>query len=983
MLINSIFNHIYYFRVIKQVHYIQPWFATAGLKILLLLTSLFVSISTSYSQQPAYFMLGEQQFRGTQIYDVIQDNDLNYWFATDDGIYYYNYYSYKRVECDKAKSNAIFNFVIDNDGNIYCHNLNHQVFRIKDKKCSLFHELDNSERTSYMSLSISNEGEVVIGAKNILILDKSGRILKRKYLDKSVGHAYTLKSKEIIFYLNGNDSLITYKNGIFSQDKLHHTAGSPFPGANLNFFHFNGAYYAIDFLNKERFLFDYEKLELKKLPKDEVLNSLGFLRLYETSKGVWAASSITGVVLLPIGRERETTARYYNNYFISHVYEDKEGNILLSTFDKGLLVIPDINLPDVINTFEDDPITSISSGGAEGLFLGSSKGKLMRYQGNRIIKIDTNGNRPIEGIYGSSFSDLILYDHGSMNFYDKKLGKVIHTMSGSLKAAVFISEKELYVGTNYGLLKVRREGTNKFTTKDISGMRSRIYALAYHPEQKCVYASTSNGLVMVDSSGQNSKITYNNEDVYPNSLCYSNGKIYVSTKKNGVLVISKGKVERTITPIVNGKAEELKKIIVHNNSIIANSSNGLFQFDMEGRLLKSIHTTFRFSTQNVIDLTFHNEDLWVSHSGGVQKTSINYKRDKELKPVAHIDRIRLNDKVLIDGQNNRFDSKQRKIEFTLSSPTLRDRENIHYEYRLIGYESAWNSNSYESNVITYNALAAGNYTLQVRVRNEDVYSPVVEYSFSIASPLYVRWYFLAAMALLFMVTVFFVYRWQLRRQRNKSRQINELNASKLTAIQSQMNPHFIFNSLNSIQDLILKGDVEHSYSYITTFSNLVRLTLNYSDKEFIDFEQEIKLLKLYLSLEKLRFKKDFTYSIETNNIADIKIPPMLIQPFIENSLVHGLLHKQGNKRLTITFKLTDVLICIIEDNGIGREKARAINQRQHSDHESFSGKAIRNRFEILSDVLGGKFHYSYEDIDPSKEDTGTRVTLTIPVKHNF
>ena len=229
----------------------------------------------------------------------------------------------------------------------------------------------------------------------------------------------------------------------------------------------------------------------------------------------------------------------------------------------------------------------------------------------------------------------------------------------------------------------------------------------------------------------------------------------------------------------------------------------------------------------------------------------------------------------------------------------------------------------------------------------------------------------------------FVYRWQLKIQRKKSEQQNELSASKLTAIQSQMNPHFIFNSLNSIQDLVLKGDVENSYSYLSTFSELVRKTLNYSEKDFIEFEQEIKLLNLYLSLEKLRFKKNFTYEISVDNLEDIMIPPMLIQPFIENSLVHGLLHKEGDKKLRVHIELKDKLICVIDDNGIGRDKAKAIKHRQNKPNESFSGRALGKRLEILSKVFQGEFGYYYEDLFDEKGCSGTRVILTIPFKRKF
>ena len=211
----------------------------------------------------------------------------------------------------------------------------------------------------------------------------------------------------------------------------------------------------------------------------------------------------------------------------------------------------------------------------------------------------------------------------------------------------------------------------------------------------------------------------------------------------------------------------------------------------------------------------------------------------------------------------------------------------------------------------------------------------------------------------------------------------QYRASELKAIRSQMNPHFIFNALNSIQDLVLKGNIENSYSYITMFSNLVRQMLTYSENEFIEFEQEIKLLELYLSLEKLRFKKDFTYEIAVNNVEDIMLPPFLVQPFIENSLVHGLLHREGEKKLKIAFELKEDLICTIEDNGVGRDKSKAIKQRQQAGHDSFSGKAILKRFEILSNVFNGKFGYTYHDLYENDEPSGTRIVLVIPVKRQF
>jgi LytS/YehU family sensor histidine kinase len=189
--------------------------------------------------------------------------------------------------------------------------------------------------------------------------------------------------------------------------------------------------------------------------------------------------------------------------------------------------------------------------------------------------------------------------------------------------------------------------------------------------------------------------------------------------------------------------------------------------------------------------------------------------------------------------------------------------------------------------------------------------------------------------------------------------------------------------LNSIQDLVLKGDVDNSYTFITKFSNLVRRTLSYSDKDFIEIDQELKLIELYLSLEKLRFKENLEFKIDSSEIEDILVPPMLIQPFIENALLHGLLHKEGLKKIHIKFTLTDVLICEIVDNGIGRVKSKEIKERQRLEHESFSTNAIKNRFDILERHFGGSLGFVYEDLYENGHASGTKVILKIPIKRMF
>lgn len=199
-----------------------------------------------------------------------------------------------------------------------------------------------------------------------------------------------------------------------------------------------------------------------------------------------------------------------------------------------------------------------------------------------------------------------------------------------------------------------------------------------------------------------------------------------------------------------------------------------------------------------------------------------------------------------------------------------------------------------------------------------------------------------------------------------------------------MNPHFIFNALNSIQDLVLKQDTDATYDSIVLFAELIRNALSYSNQDFISINKELQFLNVYLQLEKLRFGKEFNYRISYNENNDLEVPSLLIQPFIENALVHGLLHKPGKKELNIKFSFTqNKLQCIITDNGIGRVKAKEIGERQGNHHESFALGAIEKRLEIFKKQYNQNIGYSIEDLYLDGAASGTKVVVIMPFKNRF
>ena len=228
-------------------------------------------------------------------------------------------------------------------------------------------------------------------------------------------------------------------------------------------------------------------------------------------------------------------------------------------------------------------------------------------------------------------------------------------------------------------------------------------------------------------------------------------------------------------------------------------------------------------------------------------------------------------------------------------------------------------------------------------------------------------------------------------QENFTKEIKlaELNSnlfkSRLTALRSQMNPHFIFNALNSIQQFILTGDVDQANRYLSRFSRLQREVLNHCDQNFISLEKEIDMLQLYLQLEQLRFNENFEYSITVDDTIDsneIKIPPMILQPFIENAIWHGLLPKQGHKKVHIHFSLLspNELKCCIQDNGIGRAAAERMKQNntETAVHQSKGLQLINERLSILELQYGHPFNAISTDITDTDELVqGTQVELLL------
>jgi len=197
-----------------------------------------------------------------------------------------------------------------------------------------------------------------------------------------------------------------------------------------------------------------------------------------------------------------------------------------------------------------------------------------------------------------------------------------------------------------------------------------------------------------------------------------------------------------------------------------------------------------------------------------------------------------------------------------------------------------------------------------------------------------------------------------------------------------MNPHFIFNALNSVNNFIAKNDEKAANKFLSEFSRLMRKVLDYSQKDFISFEEEIELNELYLKLEHFRFRDKFEYQFEKNtdvNLYDLEVPPMLIQPFIENAVWHGLRYKEGKGHLKISIdEVGNELLVKIQDDGIGRRKSKELKTKNQKIYKSTGLENVSKRVALINEIYGKNYTIEVSDFDKSVEETGTLVEIRIP-----
>lgn len=336
---------------------------------------------------------------------------------------------------------------------------------------------------------------------------------------------------------------------------------------------------------------------------------------------------------------------------------------------------------------------------------------------------------------------------------------------------------------------------------------------------------------------------------------------------------------------------------------------------------------------------------------------------------------------LVKGLDLNYDQNYLRFNYGLRSIFYPDW--VQYRYRLLGQSDAW---TYAGNrrEVLFTDLKPGDYYLEVEARYpwQGWQLKTEAYHFKIDTAVWLTWWF---WALILLVLSSITYLWLRDRYRRAAERLileNELMEMERKALRLQMNPHFIFNALDSISSFIFKKDPKQAVRYLNNFAKLMRLTLESSMEHLHPVETEVSILKNYLELEKLRFSDKFDYSIELDEEIDydVGLPPMLIQPHVENAILHGIKPKEGSGFLQISFKLEgEKLCCTIDDDGIGREAAKLLPGKKA--HRSMATQINKDRIDLLRRSVDDVIELRIIDKhNQAGEATGTTVIIRLPAQ---
>jgi hypothetical protein len=715
----------------------------------------------------------------------------------------------------------------------------------------------------------------------------------------------------------------------------------------------------------------------------------------DSEEGIWVGTINHGVFYYP-GKLDHPPRHYFGSESVSDFMEDREGNIWIATLKSGIYFIVNKHVLSLGGLNESFNVVKK----AGGQYIACSKN-------SSIYFLNTDGVQKISDAFNTLVSYKILYD---VFEYDKQtllftgvgsflMNKHDHRKKRSFNITSFFrgvrqgGDSNYYYTFNYG--SVLCFGRNKTTPLDTFIFRkSRINDLVID-ERGGFWIGSITGVSYCDRA---SKTFQDLRDGLlkkrVNGLGICKNKLFIATAGDGVLIYDI--VTKRVKQIAQKEglgSNSCQAIFVDAENIWVATNKGVSII----RTADNYNNVLAVSKLDKhdglpgeeINSVFVDERMvWIASNSGITYFDKNIDAENKLIPQINFEYARTNKQLYSNtGESHLFSHDENYLEFSFYGISYKSLRKLRYKYRLTGADDSWHL-TYQPR-ITYPSLASGTYTFELYAINNDGVSsndPIV-FAFEIRPPFWQTWIFIACVSILLSGGIFMLFNYRLRsirkREQEKNFYNNRMLEYELRAFKAQMNPHFIFNAVASIQNFIMSSDPKSANKYLVKFSKLIRGVLDNSHNSLIPLSKELETLKLYMDIENLRLANRIIFHIVTDNKVEegrLMIPPLLIQPFVENAIWHGLSPKEGECELSILVRVVNgKLVCSIDDNGIGREQA-AFNKAGTTKRTSLGMEMTRNRIVAMEKIY--KMKLDIEIIDKKDEEqrpTGTRVIITLPI----
>ncbi len=929
----------------------------------------------------------------SEIYHVMQDSKGFMWISTNHGICKYDGYSFISFDITNGlPDNTIFESYEDEKGRIWFISLTGKLSYYSNgiiTKYKFNKELNNLRKNS---IRMASKTTFMVDSANNIYYTRRAEKPIRVDCNGNTGWLEFSKRDSIQVKINTNNSTFNNYQIVSTELKIEESDNSIIKlKIPLGFY---SGLFSISLATKNYiYLSDgYKLLVINRRNKNYKWHHFKEKTIWlsiDNSNTLWIGSFSSGVKGYKNGDLNTPIYHLLNGSSVSSICKDNEGGYWASTLKNGVYYFPSINiktypvkhnnLPVSVYTIHPKNNQILFGGNAPFIYsLQNNIVKKLQYSFNpesEVKKIISKGDSLFISVTnndGKIFLDYnnqikLLYGYFTNAYFDKS-GMI--SFSGSNGNIFYFNEKGTLNNIAYyeDIFKYAAD-IEHFDNKMLIGTEKGLFL---HDGKKLIHMADSNQLF-------SNRVT---------SLAKNNDKLWIGTKGAGLLC----KKNNTLTQYTTAHglpSNSISDIIVCNDTVWISTNKGVTRFynfpQQDKSQTWSIHNGL--TSCEINDIEKHNNHIYVGTNDGLCIINTIASGQNTTPPPIYIKKVEIENKDTLILSNYNVSYKQNNISISFVGINYQRNDKIKYKYRLVGIDDIWKTT--DQQIVNYSVLSPGKYTFEVfAINNSGVQSKKpASIKFFIKTPFWrTNWFYFILVLLISVIIIlvgFLFFKRRISKMKKENLIKQTLNRYRQHALSAQMNPHFLFNSLNSAQHYILQNSPEMATDYLSDLGMLMRIILNNSTQERISLLDEIKALELYINIEKRRFDNTFTFKKEIDvkiDLQALKIPPLILQPFIENAIHHGLRLKPGAKELLLKiFENSLGIIIMIKDNGIGR-KHNYLRKRKQNNHNkthiSLGMEITSKRLEIFKEIYSNLINVEVIDLYNNRfESTGTLVKL--------